>query len=324
MDVSRGEEASRAISCCAGMRTRTILLVALALAVARDAARRGARQSGTIARSRTEYEEELAPNGYWVDEPQFGHVWRPYVGWGWRPDVDGHWKLTRRTDGRGSRREPRGAGRSTTAAGAGRTFTGGCGRPATSGDPRGSTGIGATASSDGFHSGRRASSSSPGYWTYVHDYRFCAPRMTNVVVVHDHLPPYVFSHREHGWGRARPPDIRDIDLVSRHRVERVSDRPRDSIAPWVTRTASSAASGCASGSRDRGEEHIVEHPGRGATMSRMDDRGQAKGRHRPRRLDRRRVTDAALATIGTIRGSTTARWRRRDGGGRRMGGHAFD
>jgi hypothetical protein len=318
MDVSRGET-SRAIPCCAGMRTRTVLLVALALAVALAMPGR-ARAEWDDRPEPGEYEEELAPNGYWVDEPQFGHVWRPYVDWGWRPYVDGHWSYS----------------------------------------PYGWTWVSAEPWGWTFHYGRWGWSNLygwvwtpgnvwgpawvdwywgdgfvgwvplgpagfvvvPGYWTYVHDYHFCAPRVTNVVVVQDHLPPYVFRHREHGWGRARPPDIRDIDLVSRHRVERVSDRPRDSIAPWVTRRIER-------GERvreriaDRGEEHIVEHPGRGRDGHGMDDRGQAKGDTGRGGFDRGRVTDGARDDRNHPVVDDGG-WRRRDDGGRRMGGRTFD
>jgi hypothetical protein len=114
----------------------------------------------------------------------------------------------------------------------------------------------------------------PSYWVYVHDYHFCSPRVPNVIVVRDHLPTYVFEHREHGWGRSHPPDYRDIDLVTRHRIERVADRPRDSVAPWVEHRIER-------GERvreriaDGGQERVVDHPGRGRDV--RDDRGHARG-----------------------------------------------
>jgi hypothetical protein len=114
----------------------------------------------------------------------------------------------------------------------------------------------------------------PTYWTYVRDFSFCSPRITNVVIVHDRLPPFIVHHREQGWGRRHAPDFRDIEHVSRFRIEQAADRPDRSIAPWVKHRIER-------GERlreriaDRGGERVIEHPGRGG-----DD-----GRGRPRVSD---------------------------------------
>jgi hypothetical protein len=103
----------------------------------------------------------------------------------------------------------------------------------------------------------------PGYWNYVHDYAFCSPHVHDVVVVHDRVPGYIVHHREQGWGARRPPDMRDIEHVSRHQIVRENDRPRGSVAPWVEHRLER-------GERvrehiaDRGGERVIEHAGRGA------------------------------------------------------------
>jgi len=40
------------------------------------------------------YAGDLANSGTWYDEPEFGHVWVPYVSAGWRPYWNGHWGWT--------------------------------------------------------------------------------------------------------------------------------------------------------------------------------------------------------------------------------------
>src|SRR5262249_18333620 len=41
-----------------------------------------------------DYENALAPYGQWVDDSNYGQVWRPEVAYGWRPYVDGYWAWT--------------------------------------------------------------------------------------------------------------------------------------------------------------------------------------------------------------------------------------
>jgi hypothetical protein len=245
----------------------------------------------------TEFEESLSPHGYWVDDAQFGRVWRPNTWWTWRPYVDGHWIWTSY----------------------GWTWA--------SDEPWGWT----------FHYGRWGFSNlygwvwtpgyvwgpawvdwywgdgyvgwvplgppgfaiAPTYWTYVNDFSFCSPRITNVIVVHDRLPRYIVHHREQGWGRRHPPDFRDIEHVSRFRVERAADRPDHSIAPWVKHRMER-------GERvreriaDRGGERVLEHPGRNANDGRgrprvSDDGGWRRPNERsdrgPHVIDRGRERD---------------------------------
>jgi hypothetical protein len=175
-----------------------------------------------------DFDEALAPYGAWVDEPSYGSVWRPAVSIGWRPYVDGHWVWTA-------------YGWTWIAPG-----------------PWGWT----------FHYGRWAYVPIQGWvwvpgtvwgpawvdWYYGDGYvgwaplapfathvtvinqfvfvrspDFCARRLH--VVGHRHVPGHVVR----GWGRGRrhfrPPVPHEIERVSRHRVVRVSGRPRDTVAP---------------------------------------------------------------------------------------------
>lgn len=241
------------------MIPRLVLTITMGLALA-SAIPRVAHADWVDRPDPTEFEESLAPQGAWVDDAQFGHVWRPNTWWEWRPYVDGRWIWTSY----------------------GWTWV--------SEEPWAWT----------FHYGRWGFSSlygwvwTPGYvwgpawvdwywgdgyvgwvplgppgvaivpahWIYVHDFSFCAPHITNVVVVHDMLPPYIVHHREQGWGVRHPPDVHDIEHVSRYRIEQTADRPPGSIAPWVERRIARGEP-TREHVADRGGERIIEHPGRG-------------------------------------------------------------
>jgi len=273
------------------MMSRLVLWVAMVLALA-GAAPGVARADWDDRPDPSEFEESLNPNGYWVDEPTFGRVWRPYESWDWRPYTAGQWVWTSY----------------------GWTWD--------SGEPWGWT----------YHYGRWGFSNSygwvwtpgytwgpawvdwysgdgyvgwvplgppgvvivPGYWNYVHDYAFCSPHVHDVVVVHDRVPGYIVHHREQGWGARRPPDMRDIEHVSHHQIVRENDRPRGSVAPWVEHRLER-------GERvrehiaDRGGERVIEHAGRGADQrdpaKPPDDgwrrRGDMRDDHGPAVSDRR-------------------------------------
>ena len=75
------------------MTSRTLLLVAMVLAIAGAVPGR-ARADWDDRPDPAEFEQALSPSGYWVDDVQFGHVWRPYVEWGWQPYVSGRWAWT--------------------------------------------------------------------------------------------------------------------------------------------------------------------------------------------------------------------------------------
>jgi hypothetical protein len=262
------------------MITRLLLMVALVLAVA-GAAPRAAHADWDDRPDPAEFEESLEPHGYWVDDAQFGHVWRPNTWWSWQPYVDGHWIWTSY----------------------GWTWA--------SDEPWDWT----------FHYGRWGFSNlygwvwTPGYvwgpawvdwywgdgyvgwvplgppgfaivptyWTYVRDDSFCSPRITNVVVVHERLPAFIVHHREQGWGTRHAPDFRDIEHVSRFRIERAADRPDHSIAPWVKHRIER-------GERvreriaDRGSERVLEHPGRERGPE-HPGRNAPEGRGRPQPSD---------------------------------------
>jgi hypothetical protein len=240
------------------MTSRVVLWVAMVLALA-GAVPGVARADWDDRPDPEEFEESLSPNGYWVDDPGYGHVWRPYMDWGWRPYVDGHWIWTSY----------------------GWTWA--------SDEPWGWT----------FHYGRWGFSNlygwvwtpgyvwgpawvdwfwgdgyvgwvplgppgfviTPSYWTYVRDDSFCSPHVRSVVIVHDRLPRFIVDHREHGWGVRRSPDFRDIEHVSRHRIVREADRPTDSVAPWV-RHRIDRGERVRERVADRGGERVIEHDGR--------------------------------------------------------------
>lgn len=244
--------------CWRSMTSRLVLLVAMVLAIA-GAGPGSARADWDDRPDPGEFEQALSPSGYWIDDAQFGRVWRPYVDWGWQPYVDGRWAWTSY----------------------GWTWI--------SGEPWGWT----------FHYGRWGFSNLygwvwtpgvvwgpawvdwywgdgyvgwaplgpqgfvvvPNYWTYVYDHSFCSPHVNDVVVGHDQLPSYIVHHREHGWGRAHAPDLHDIEHVSRHGIDRIDQRPESTIAPWVRHRIEQ-------GERvrervvDRGQERVIEHGGR--------------------------------------------------------------
>jgi hypothetical protein len=217
-----------------------------------------------------EYEENLSPHGYWVDDPGFGRVWRPYMHWDWRPYVDGQWIWTS-YGWTWSSPEPWGwtfhYGRWGFSNVYGWVWTPGyVWGPAWVDWYWGDGYVGwVPLAPAGF-------TIVPSYWTYVHTYSFCAPRINNVVIVHNHLPRHVFRHRDYGWGHRRAPDFRDIEHVSRHRIVRASDRPRDTVAPWVRQRVDR-------GERvrehvvDRGRERVLEHGG-----GRLSDAGGRRDR----------------------------------------------
>jgi hypothetical protein len=242
------------------MIARLVLLLAMVLAVA-GAVPGAARADWDDRPDPSEFEQALSPSGYWVDEPQFGHVWRPYVDWGWRPYVDGHWAWTSYGWTWVSDEDW------------GWTFHYGrwgfsnlYGWVWTPGVVWGPAWVD-WFWGDGFVGwvplGPRGFVVVPTYWTYVHDYAFCAPRVTNVIVVHDRLPTYIVHHREHGWGRERAPDFRDIEHVSRHRIEQMDHRPERSIAPWV-RNRLDRGERVRERVAEGGHERLIEHGGRPA------------------------------------------------------------
>jgi hypothetical protein len=266
----------------------------------------------------SEFEESLTPNGYWVDDSQFGHVWRPYTWWGWRPYVDGHWIYTS-YGWTWDSPEPWGWTFHYGRWG----FSNLYGWVWTPGYVWGPAWVD-WYWGDGFVGwvplGPAGFAIVPSYWTYVRDFSFCAPRITNVVIVNERLPQHIYHHRDYGSGWRRSPDFRDIEHVSRHRIERVSERPDRSIAPWVKhriergdRVRERVAS--------REGEHVIEHPGRGAA----DRRGRTDrdgGWRRPGRDDRSPTIEHGRGSSPDTREAPTVRGR--DDGDDRMGHRTED
>ena len=264
MDVSPPPATNPRVGCCADMRTKTALVVALLCALA-GAISGPARAEWDDRPEPGEFESELAPHGYWVDEARFGRAWRPNVEWDWRPYSAGQWIWTS-YGWTWSSYEPWSwtfhYGRWGWSSLYGWVWSPGY--------------VWGPAWVDWFWGdgyvgwvplGPAGFAIVPSYWSYVNVYDFCAPRVNTVFVHQRRLPDYIVHHRDHRWGRNRSPEYRDIEVASRHRIDRETDRRRDSIAPWVHRRA------------ERGErvrervfdgrsERVVEHGG--GTMARRD------------------------------------------------------
>jgi len=240
------------------MTSRIVLCIAMVLALA-GATPGLARADWDDRPDASEYDESLDPHGYWVDDPSYGRVWRPYTDWGWRPYVDGQWIWTS-YGWTWSSPEPWGwtfhYGRWGFSNLYGWVWTpGNVWGPAWVDWYWGDGYVGwVPLAPVGF-------AIVPGYWNYVRDYSFCSPHINNVIIVHDRLPRFIVHHRDHGWGSRHSPDFRDIEHVSRHRIVRESDRPRDSVAPWV-RHRIERGERVRERIADRGGERVIEHGGR--------------------------------------------------------------
>jgi uncharacterized protein DUF6600 len=251
----------------------------------------------------SDYEEQLAPNGAWVVDDQLGRVWRPSVWWDWHPYVDGHWIWTSY----------------------GWTWV--------SFEPWAWT----------FHYGRWGFSNlygwvwspgtvwgpawvnwywgdgfvgwvplgppgfvvAPGYWVYVHDSHFCAPHVTTVIVPERSVPHYVIEHHQQGWGREHAPGLHDIELVSRHPVVQQSDRPRESIAPWVHDRVERGV-GVHEHVMEQGRERVIDHAprvtGRPEHPAVVDDGGWRHGEHGAPRAARPAAPHAGTVDVPPVTG----------------------
>jgi uncharacterized protein DUF6600 len=172
----------------------------------------------------------LAPYGAWMDDPQYGRVWRPAVAVGWQPYVAGYWTST----------------------------------------PYGWTWVSAEPWAWTFHYGRWAPTVAgwvwvPGtvwgpawvdwYWgdgfvgwaplgpfvshvavidhfVFVHERDFCSRGLSHLVVDHHLVPDRVI----HGWGarderHERAPGLHRIEHVSASPVQRYERRPPGTFAP---------------------------------------------------------------------------------------------
>ncbi|MGH7896270.1 MAG: DUF6600 domain-containing protein [Candidatus Binatia bacterium] len=241
------------------MRSRIVLAFAVLLALA-AAGPLPARADWDDRPDASEYEQSLSPHGYWVDDGSFGRVWRPSVGWDWRPYSDGQWIWTS-YGWTWSSYEPW----AWTFHYGNWGFSNLYGWVWAPGYVWGPAWVN-WYWGDGFVGwaplGIGGFAVIPSYWSYVHDYHFCAPRVNNVIVTdRRYLPDYIVHHRQNGWGREKPPALRDIQLVSRHQIERRGDRPNDSIAPWVHRRFERGEH-VRERVADRGTERVIEHAGR--------------------------------------------------------------
>ena len=295
MGVSRGAT-NRAASCCGKMLSRLLLMVAVVLALA-GADPGTARADWDDRPDAGEFEESLSPHGYWVDDSQFGRVWRPNVWWTWQPYVDGRWIWTS-YGWTWASDEPWGwtfhYGRWGFSNLHGWVWTPGyVWGPAWVDWYWGDGYVGwAPLGPAGF-------TVVPTYWTYVHDFSFCSPHVTNVVILHDHVPPYIVHHREQGWGARHAPDYRDIEHVSRYRIDRVADRPDDSVAPWIKHRIERGQP-LRERVADGGGERVIEHPGRNASVGHGRPQPADDGWRRPNERDR--IDQAAPPVVDRGRG----------------------
>ena len=174
--------------------------------------------------------DTLAPYGTWLDDSQYGRVWRPAVAVGWQPYVDGYWTWT----------------------------------------PYGWTWVSTEPWAWTFHYGRWAPTVAgwawvPGtvwgpawvdwYWgdgwvgwaplgpfgthvtvinnfVFVHERDFCSHGLSRLAVNHHLVPDRVI----HDWGardgrHGRAPNLHRIDHVSASPVQRWERRPPGTVAP---------------------------------------------------------------------------------------------
>lgn len=291
MGMSRPRGTYAGDGCSAAMTSRVVLMVAMVLALA-GAVPSVARADWDDRPDPAEFEESLSPDGYWVDEPTFGHVWRPYAGWDWRPYTAGRWIWTS-YGWTWDSVEPWGwtfhYGRWGFSNLYGWVWT-----PGYTWGPAWVDWYWGDGYVGWVPLGPRGFVVTPTYWTYVRDYSFCSPRVTDVVVIHDRVPRYIMNHREQGWGSRHAPDLRDVERVSQHRIVRENDRPRGSVAPWVEHRIQRGEE-VRERVVDRGSERVIDHPGRGPegrnAGSIRDDgwrrRGDRRDDHGPGTMDRR-------------------------------------
>ena len=172
-----------------------------------------------------DYDEALAPNGEWVEEPDYGRVWRPRVAVDWRPYSDGYWAWT----------------------------------------PYGWTWISSEPWGWTFHYGHWVLGSPGWVWVpgtvwgpayvdwvwhdgyvgwaplppaghvvvvnnfvFVNEHHFCDRRIRTVI---ERRPPRGFDHDDWHRYRVRAPDVHRIERVAREPVHRVKGKPPETIAP---------------------------------------------------------------------------------------------
>ncbi len=271
------------------MRARIGLAFALLIAVA-AAGPIAARADWDDRPGPDEYQTALSPHGYWVDDGGLGRVWRPSVAWDWRPYEDGQWVWT-----------SYGWTWVSYEPWAWTFHYGNWGYSNLYGWVWSPGYVWSPAWvnwywGDGFVGwaplGIAGYPIAPSYWSYVHDYHFCSPRVDGVII-HDRrfLPDYIVHHQ--GRGVAYAPALDDMERVSRHPIVRRSDRPTDSIAPWV-HTRLDRGEHVRERVADRGGERVIEHSGRPPARNdappvvvddgnwrRRDDDGRAGGVMRP-------------------------------------------
>jgi hypothetical protein len=217
-----------------------------------------------------------------VDDGGFGRVWRPYVDWGWQPYSVGQWIWT-----------PYGWTWSSYEPWSWTFHYGRWGFSSLYGWVWTPGYVWGPAWVDWFWGdgyvgwvplGPPGFAPAPGYWSYVNTRDFCAPRVHTLFVNERRLPSYIVHHRDQGWGRNRPPDLRDIEVASGHQLVRETDRRPDSIAPWVQHRT-----GRGERVRERvydgRSERVIEHTGQPRAPQRqpprvVDDGGWRRGGER--------------------------------------------
>ena len=172
-----------------------------------------------------DFDQALAPNGQWVDDPTYGHVWHPAVAVDWRPYSDGYWAWT-----------PYGWTWISTEPW-GWTFHYGHWVTA----PVGWVWVPGTVWGPAYvdwvwHDGFIGWAPLPpvghvvvvNNFVFVNETHFCDRRIRTVIERH---PPRGWNQGDWHRYRVRGPDVHRVERVAREPVQRFQGKPRDSLAP---------------------------------------------------------------------------------------------
>jgi hypothetical protein len=224
-----------------------------------------------------DYDEALAPNGEWVEDPSYGRVWHPSVAADWRPYTDGYWAWT----------------------------------------PYGWTWISSEPWGWTFHYGHWALAGPGWVWipgtvwgpayvdwvwgegyigwaplapvghvvvvnnfVFVNEHHFCNPRINTVIVRH---APGGFGHGDWHRFRVRSPELHRVERIAREPVHRVQGKPPGTLAP--RRGGFNRAPGLRTpDGRPQGGQQ--DHPNRnrqGQPQGNRKDQPRGNGQERPQR-----------------------------------------
>jgi hypothetical protein len=172
-----------------------------------------------------DYDEALAPNGEWVEEPEYGRVWRPAVAVDWRPYSAGYWAWTP-YGWTWISSEPWG-----WTFHYGHWVLGGPGWVWVPGTIWGPAYVDWV-----WHDGYIGWAPLPpvghvvvvNNFVFVHERHFCDRRIGRVIERH---PPRGWGHGDWHRYRVRSPEVHRVARVAREPVHRVQGKPPETIAP---------------------------------------------------------------------------------------------